>query len=347
MTSISATQALALCQDGALYQPVYQLIDAHGTPYTCDDITLTLDETGTDYINVDAQLSTPTSIDVLTAPRFTLTLGLDFLDLGQQCPSMASYELVARTLTVTGRESARLTLQSLESLIRDAGASHTRAYTASSTLNAAVTEIIHDTLPTARIISDLPGTATFLTGTDTLTWETFSNNWGIIQEMCDGADATCYHDGHIFHITYADYSRPTITYSSALQHLIEYELTISRDTFANSVTTTFKNGVTARADNPTGRYSVSMIGRKTLLDDIPHDGSATQATKRATARLARALTSGHELHYTLARLPFGLQPGDTTSVQTLEDAWNGTLTAITYNFKKATSEITLRQIRKD
>lgn len=347
MNTISPGEALDLVQSGGLYTPIYALTDSNNTMYQCESLMVTLDENGDDYINVEATLANLDSPDVLAAPLYLLTLGLEFPDLGKTCPNMASYQLTARTLTCTGREANRLTLQSLEALIRDASADKSRVYTSSSSLVVAISEIIHATLPSAQIKAAVSPTTTFLEGDDTLQWQAFRNNWAGIQEICDGAAATCYFDGHVFQLIHTDRQTPKRAYRAPLGQIKEYTLSINREKFANSVTTKYKNGITARVDHTEGAYAVSIIGRKTLIDDIPHDGSQTQAYNRAKARLRRAVIAGNELTCTLNRLPFGLMPGDTASAQTLEGTWKGTISSIEYNLLEAETLITLKQARKE
>lgn len=347
MNNINPKQAVHYVQRDVPYKISYTLTSPAYGSLTCSTLRITISDTGEDYIEVEAGIADGTIPDVLTAPRYQLTIGLAFPDLDSYCPNMLDIELTARTLQQHADATRTLTLQSLEALIRDAGCDTSRAYDSTSDITESLREIITTTLPDQTLESDLTSPTPFLEGDDILQWSQQKNQWAIITEMCDGAEATCYHDGHHFRLEYKKTETSAPAFSIPLAMITDYRHTISRDNFANSVTVTYQNGSTGRIDNIDGDYAVSMIGRKTMYEEIPRDGTTQQATTRAAAQLTRSLSEGSKLTLILARLPLTLRPGSTIHAQTREGTWRGIIQTIEFDITQATTSITLINTEKE
>lgn len=331
---------------GHFYIPRLSITNEEGEQINVLSFDITFDEEGEDFIV--AHLATPPGleIDVLAAPIFHVSAALIFPNTQEESETVLDAFLVARRSETTA-EITKITLQSYESRIRDAGADSNRAYTSADDTTSVLTQIITSTLPGQVVESDIVQPLSFLTADEVLQWKTYPNPWGIIQEIADNVEATVFHDGKRFRITKPAVSPSTSKFIAPLEFVLDTSLVHDRDTFANSVITRHQGTVEVRADLLDGAHSVAKIGRKVYIDEIPHQISTAQARRRAQALLSRKKSAGSTFTAKLTILPLGLFPGDTLTVYTREDSWKGVLAAITYDLINGTTLLTLRNIERN
>ena len=340
---ITPDQAMQRIEEGEAYTAHPQLL-YQDTPIKFASLVLTFSQNGEDYISLEASLAEETELDPVTAPKLELKVGLAFVSTGDTA-DMLHLHLTAQSITKTNDAPPILYAQSYESVIRDAGADRPRAFTAADDLTSCIKSIIGGILPEEKVISHLPGKTQFLNGSDVFQWKPYANPWQVIQEICDNAEATLFHDGQNFHLVkLASQTGKTSYYID--HNITKYSIDASRSEFANHVITRYSDDVEAHAVQTSGEYATSAIGSKIYIDEINHEGSRAQAAARAQAILKRRLAQNLKITIEQATLPLLLRPGDTIQALLNKTLYKGLIDSVKFDITGGLTIFTFNNIER-
>lgn len=345
---IALAAAHDLMQSAEPYTP-HSILSIGSQTIESETLTLKLDENGQDFLEVNSTMlgAIPLGIDARTAPRATLTTWLTFPNLGQET-TPAPLDIVLRKserdrqLTT---DQTSLTLQSLESLVRDDSAKTTRTFTSTSKLTTSVTQIIQSVIPAAIIQSSIPESTTFLTGDATLDWEPTKQPWAVITEICDSAsigECECFNDGTKFVLR----KKPTITTPSYVfttgANISKLKESTSRDDFYNAVQVTRADDSKTVLEDNRPITGVTAAGRRLKIIDTQITGTAASLSY-AQAAINRGINSGLATQIVTPDCPLGLTPGDTvaTYIDGVMTSW--LISLIEFDLKSGTSTLNLRK----
>lgn len=342
-TYISAQQAIELITADTYYRLEAHLYDDHDTELDFTSLSLTISETGEDYMQAAATVITDRPLNPLAQPHFRLVIDFVFVDSDQRTHDAFDFRLVLRQARHEGNEWT-ITLQSFESLIRDHALTQKISFNATTLLSTAVLKLIRTVLPDATLHLTITDRR-FLTDGEELSWTSYSNVWAGIQEIADLAEATCFYDGNRFVISGLPASPGKPKYAEnglAIVGTVVHE--INRDEFANAVQVTYDNGATALVESSDPRNGVSVVPRKLYKESIPRAGTVRQAQQRASAVLARKIIAGEKATVTLARVLPHLRPRDTIEVNVAAKTYTALIETLHIDLINATTTLDLRAL---
>lgn len=154
-----------------------------------------------------------------------------------------------------------------------------------------------------------------------------ANVWDAINSLADESGAVVYHDG----LTgfYVDEQNVTPNTSAANLKtgrqgtITDGQISVDRTGFANYVLVVLSwtdaagtdHTVYGSAEQLTGPYATSVLGRIGTVIEVKRSGSVASAQAQASNVLVRTLTRGQQMHIEDSMARYWLRPGHTVSVQ--------------------------------